>query len=136
MSEYQVVERIPTVDEYNRIRQEAGLRIKNPEAVKRGLPRSLFSICIEYQGNTVGIGRVIGDGGLCFDLVDIAVIPDHQGKGLGKTIMDSLMNYVRTNALPSAFVALMTEAKMISFYEKYGFAVRGPDRPGMYQLMN
>ena len=33
------------------------------------------------------MGRVIGDGGLFFQVVDIAVEPAHQGRGLGKAIV-------------------------------------------------
>jgi ribosomal protein S18 acetylase RimI-like enzyme len=135
MNDYRIVERRPTVEEFNRIRQGAGLSGKNPAAAAKGIENSLFCACVMLGGECVGIGRVVGDGGIVFDIVDVAVLPEHQGTGLGKRIMDALMAYVRANAEPSAFVSLMTTAKLIKFYEGYGFKVRDMLNPGMYQIV-
>lgn len=135
MTDYSLVERKPTVEEFNGIRQAAGLSIKNQAAAEKGIANSLFSACILFQGKCIGIGRVVGDGGLVFDIVDVAVLPEHQGKGLGKQIMESLMVYIRSNASPTAFISLMTEEKLAEFYQNYKFKVRGPSNPGMYQVI-
>lgn len=34
------------------------------------------------------MGRVIGDGGTTFQIVDIAVDPDYQGQGYGRVILE------------------------------------------------
>lgn len=128
---YIVVKRLPTVSEYNRIRQLAGLSIKDEIAAERGLALSLYGVCIEHEGVAVGIGRVIGDGGLFFDIVDVAVVADHQRNGVGALIMDALMGYVDAHARPSSLVCLMANRGIASFYEKYGFRARDPDMPGM-----
>lgn len=36
------------------------------------------------------MGRIIGDGGTAFQIVDVCVHPAHQGRGLGKRIMAAL----------------------------------------------
>ena len=136
MTDYRVVERKPTVVEFNGIRQAAGLSAKNRDAAEKAIANSLFCACVLFQGECVGIGRVVGDGGLVFDIVDVAVLPEHQGKGMGKKIMEALMVYIRTNAAPTAFISLMTEARLAKFYEGYGFKVRGPANPGMYQVIS
>jgi len=79
----------------------------------------------------VGIGRVIGDGGLFFEVVDIAVAPEHQKRGLGRTIMDALMSWLTVNAPPTAFVSLIADEVLPGFCERYGFRVRPPEAPGM-----
>ena len=135
MSDYLVIERTPTVEEFNRIRGGAGLSVKDPAAAAKGLANSLFCACVMSGDECVGIGRVIGDGGIVFDIVDVAVLPEHQGKGLGKRIMEALMAYVRANAAPTSFVSLMTTEKLVAFYEGYGFKLRGPENPGMYQIV-
>jgi GNAT superfamily N-acetyltransferase len=135
MDDYRIIERAPTVEELNRIRVGAGLSRKDPDAAEKGLANSLFCACVVHKGACVGIGRVVGDGGLVFDIVDVAVLPEHQGKGVGKRIMEALMAYVRTNAAPTAFVSLMTTANMVKFYEGYGFKVRDALNPGMYQIV-
>lgn len=129
---YQVREEVPGVHDYIDIRLRAGLSRKSPEAAAIGLKNGLFSVVV-YAGDVpVGIGRVIGDGGCFFEIVDIAVLPEHQKKGLGHRIMQSLMSYVHTNALPTAYVSLMADHGTPTFYERYGFeASLLPQKAGM-----
>jgi GNAT superfamily N-acetyltransferase len=131
VSDYRLAERVPSVEDYNRVRVAAGLSEKDAEAARVGLANTLFCACVEDRGEVVGIGRVIGDGGLFFEVVDIAVVPEHQKKGLGKTIMDALMSWLAVNAPPTAFVNLVADEGLSGFYEKYGFRVRPPEAPGM-----
>jgi len=58
-------------------------------------------------GEFVGCGRVVGDGGLYFYLQDIALLPEHQGRGLGAAIMDAVMAYLERTARRGAFIGLM-----------------------------
>jgi len=128
---YRIVERTPTVQEYNAVRLAAGLTVKDELAAQRGLSKTLFGICIIHDEAVVGIGRVIGDGGLFFDIVDVAVVAEHQRRGVGKMIMDGLMAYIEVNARPSSLVCLMANKGIAPFYEKYGFKAREADMPGM-----
>ena len=128
---YALIEQTPAVEEYNRVRQAAGLSVKDEIAAERGLASTLFAVCILHNGVTVGIGRVIGDGGLFYDIVDVAVVTEHQRKGVGKMIMDALMSYIDAHARPTAIVCLMANRGVAPFYEKYGFQARDPDMPGM-----
>lgn len=129
--DYEVIERTPTVVEYNDVRRDAGLSVKDNIAAQQGLSNSLYAVCIVHNGEVVGIGRVIGDGGLLYDLVDVAVVAEHQRKGVGNMIMDALMGYVNRNALPSSLICLMAHKGIAPFYERYGFKAREPDMPGM-----
>ena len=128
---YRIIERTPTVEEYNRVRQGAGLSVKDEEAARQGLAGSLYAVCVVYEDTAIGIGRVIGDGGLFFDIVDIAVIAEHHKRGVGAMIMDALMRYVDAHARPTALVCLMANKGVAPFYERYGFKAREPDMPGM-----
>jgi len=130
MSDYRLAERVPSVEDYNRVRVAAGLSEKYAEAAIVGLANTVFGVCVENRGEAVGIGRVIGDGGLFFE-VDIAVVPEHQKKGLGKTIMDALTSWLTVNAPPTAFVSLIADEGLSGFYARYGFRVRSPEAPGM-----
>jgi GNAT superfamily N-acetyltransferase len=131
MSDYHLAKRVPSVEDYNRVRVVAGLSEKDAEAARVGFANTVFSVCVENRGEVVGIGRVIGDGGLFFEVVDIAVVPEHQKWGLGKTIMDALMSWLTVNAPPTAFVSLLADEGLPGFYERYGFRVRPPEVPGM-----
>lgn len=113
------------------MRRAAGLSVKDETAAARGLSNTLFAVCIVQNEVVVGIGRIIGDGGLFYDIVDIAVAAQHQQKGVGKMIMDSLMSYIDANAPPSSLICLMANKGVAPFYEKYGFKARDADMPGM-----
>lgn len=131
---YTIIERTPTVEEYNEVRRASGLSVKDAVAAQRGLSNTLYAVCIvhiAHQDVVLGIGRVIGDGGLFYDIVDVAVVAEHQQRGVGKMIMDALMSYVNANAGPSSLVCLMANKGIAPFYEKYGFKAREPDMPGM-----
>ena len=130
---YDVKAQIPAVDDYIRIRLAAGLSRKTEEAATIGLKNSLFAVTVFCQGKPVGIGRVVGDGGCFFEIVDIAVLPEHQGKGLGKLIMDALMDDLREHAPKSAYVSLMADHGTPDFYAKFGFTkAKAPQAAGMY----
>lgn len=129
--EYAVVERTPEVVEYNRVRHAAGLSVRDEIAAQHGLANTLYAVCIVHSGRTVGIGRVIGDGGLFYDIVDVAVVAEYQQKGVGKMIMDALMSYIDAHARPTSIVCLMANRGIAPFYEKYGFKARDTDMPGM-----
>src|SRR6266403_353967 len=55
----------------------AGLSPKTAEAAAAGLPNTLFAVLVRKDGRVVGMGRLVGDGGLFFQVVDIAVEPRH-----------------------------------------------------------
>ncbi len=131
MNGYHLVERTPSVEDYNRVRVAAGLGRRNPEAAEAGLPNTLFGVCVEREGRVVGIGRVIGDGGLFFQVVDVAVLPGHQKKGLGAKIMEALTSWLGESAPSGAYVQLVADEGTCAFYERYGFRVRTPEDSGM-----
>jgi hypothetical protein len=75
---------------------------------------------VKHGSSVVGMGRLIGDGGLNFDVVDIAVAPEHQG-------FDDLFTDSRD---PSAYITLMADVPAL--YEKFGFVYRSPESEGIY----
>ncbi|CAN5300451.1 GNAT family N-acetyltransferase [soil metagenome] len=129
---YQVKEQVPSVADYIDIRLRAGLSRKSPEAAAIGLKNGLFSVVVYAESTPVGIGRVVGDGGCFFEIVDIAVVPEHQKKGLGDLIMQRLMAYIHSNAPSTAYVSLMADNDTPKFYARYGFnASLPPNGAGM-----
>lgn len=130
---YELKDQVPSVNDYINIRLAAGLSRKSPEAATIGLKHGLFSVIVYADSTPVGIGRVIGDGGCFFEIVDIAVLPAHQKKGLGHLIMQRLMQYIHETALPTAYVSLMADHGTPEFYKRYGFeASLPPQKSGMW----
>ena len=134
---YQLKYEIPSVEDYIRIRLAAGLSRKSVEAATIGLANSLCAVIIYCGKDPIGIGRVIGDGGCFFEIVDIAVVPEHQKKGLGDMIMQGLMAYIHDNAPDTAYVSLMADHGTPEFYKRFGFkASLPPEKSGMFLRIN
>lgn len=121
----------PSVETYCRIRCAARLSAKTEEAARSGLKGTLFAVQLLFHGDPIGMGRVIGDGGCFYQVVDIAILPAHQGKGLGKRIMREIMKYVETHVPKSAYVSLIADGQAQDLYAQFGFAPTAPRSVGM-----
>jgi ribosomal protein S18 acetylase RimI-like enzyme len=123
----------PTVERYCFIRLVSGLSAKSLEAATLGLRGTQFAVSIIYDDSqqVVGMGRLVGDGGCFFEVVDIAVIPEHQKKGLGKLIVRTISKHVHENLPKTAYVSLIADGKANKLYEKYGFSDVMPASRGM-----
>ena len=122
---------IPAVATYQQLRIAAGLSAKTAEAAAKGLPNSLFAVQVLLGDDVVGMGRIIGDGGCFFQVVDIAVLPAHQGKGLGKLIMREIMQFIETEVPQSAYVSLIADGQAQDLYAQFGFRYTAPASVGM-----
>ena len=131
MTDYELIPGTPSVDDYRRLRGVTGLSDKSQAAAEAGLPNTWFAVTVRHEGRTVGMGRVIGDGGTAFQIVDIAVEPEHQGKGLGKQIVGTLVDHLRAHAPKTAYVSLIADGDAQYLYAKYGFEPVMPASIGM-----
>ena len=85
------------------------------------LSRSSF-VCSAWDKNKmVGFARVLEDGIMCM-FYDICVLPEYQGKGIGKKIMKKLIEKIKNEGYVS--IGLFTweqNPNNIPFYENLGF---------------
>ena len=81
------------------------------------------------------MGRVIGDGGWYFHVVDMAVLPDHQRRGLGSAVLTYLLEQIRARAPKGAFVSLLADPPGRRLYARHGFVESAPDSIGMALLL-
>ncbi|MBL8277784.1 MAG: GNAT family N-acetyltransferase [Pelomonas sp.] len=128
---YETLHATPTPEVYAALRVGAGLSAKSAEAAARGLPNTLFAVQILHGGEPIGMGRVIGDGGTAFQVVDIAVLPAHQGQGLGKRIMGEIAAWLRANVPETGYVSLLADVPADALYAQFGFVHTAPRTLGM-----
>lgn len=121
----------PTVEQYLALRSEVGLSAMSVEGATIGLPRSSFVVTLYEEGNLIGMGRVIGDGGCFFQVTDIAVKPSHQGRGLGKIIMREIRAFLDT-VPDKAYISLIADGEASKLYAQYGFEPVMPRSQGMF----
>ena len=127
---------VPPSNVYRRLRIAAGLSPKSAEGAAIGLPNTLFGVTIERAGEIVAMGRVVGDGGLFFQVTDIAVDPRHQGRGLGKAIVDAIVAHLKATVPPGAYVSLIADGEAHRLYAQFGFQPTAPASIGMEMFIS
>ena len=70
----------------------APLGDKKPDDLKLVFANSMFRCFAFEAGKLVAAGRVLADGRDCAYLCDIAVLPSHQGGGLGRKLVARLID--------------------------------------------
>ncbi|KAK3372115.1 putative GNAT family acetyltransferase [Podospora didyma] len=81
---------------------------------------------------TVAMGRIIGDGGWYYHIVDMAVLPEHQRKGLGDAVLKHLLAYIQANSAEGLpYVNLFADPPGRKLYERNGFVDALPGQLGM-----
>ena len=130
-----LIARTPTIEEYTKLCCAVGWGdIMNFEAATDAIPRSLYAVVVEEDGEAIGTGRIVGDGHIFFYIQDVVVLPDWQGKGIGNMILTALVEWVEANAPDKSFLGLFAIKDTEPFYERFGFAVH-EFAVGMYRVV-
>lgn len=119
MDGYRFVGDIATVDldELSTLYRLAPLGDKPPRALETVFGNSMFG-CFAYAGAALaGAGRVLADGLDCAYIADVAVHPDHQGRGLGSELIRRLVGLAAGHKKIILYANPGTEA----FYRGLGF---------------
>ena len=109
-------------EDYCKLRESVDWLLFSKEQTQEALNNSLYTVTAVNENQTVGMGRLIGDG-MYYMLVDIVVHPTYQKKGIGTNITNMLIEYVR-NRTPiggRSSIQLIAEKGKENFYEKAGF---------------
>lgn len=130
---YRLVVGPPALDDYLRLRTDAGLTPPTREQARAALHGSWAAchVVSEASGETVGMGRVLGDGGWYFHVIDMAVLPGHQRRGVGDAVLTHLIGQVRRRAPAGAYVNLLADPPGRRLYERHGFHQTAPHSVGM-----
>lgn len=131
MEDVEIIIRKPTVEEYGRLRKACDWPVPDAAVCETALRGSLFGVVAVLKGQTVGMGRVVGDGALWNYIQDIIVLPELQRKGMGKRLMDAIMAELAKTVGPNSIVALISAPGKVPFYERFGFEVCSADKPAM-----
>ncbi|ACQ80384.1 GCN5-related protein N-acetyltransferase [Beutenbergia cavernae DSM 12333] len=123
----------PSIAEYVRLRSTSGLSPRTPEQAAGAVANS-WAFCHVRHAPTdtaVAMGRIIGDGGWYFHIADMATLPDHQRRGLGRRILTWLLDEIATRAPANPYVTLMADAPGRPLYRSMGFVPTEPHSIGM-----
>ena len=126
---------MPGAEEYRALRVATGLSPRSAIAAQWGLEGSLHAVCVRDGETLIGMGRVVGDGGCNYEIVDVAVHPDYQRQGYGFRIMQALMDYLHEHAPETAYVSLIADHGAPALYSKFGFEFTAPESVAMAKRM-
>lgn len=96
--------------------ERAPLGKRDPDFVEKTYCGSYIYCFVEDNGKLIGAGRAISDGVSNSAIYDVVVLPEYQGKGIGKSIVQYLLD-----RLPRRSVLLVSAPKQEDFYRKLGF---------------
>ena len=121
-----------TGEEYNGLREAVGWRLITPAQAVRGLENTTFLVVARDEGRAIAMGRVLFDFGYTAYIGDVIVMPEYQGKGIGKCIVETLMKQVMESAEAEERIMFILGAAKgkEAFYEKLGFEKRPNDFSG------
>lgn len=104
-------------DELSALYRAAPLGDKKPLHLQKVYANSLFKCFVHDDGRLVAAGRALADGADCSYICDIAVLPSHQGTGLGKQVVRYLVDASRGHKK----IILYAVPGKEPFYRKFGF---------------
>ncbi|KAM7256189.1 hypothetical protein ACFE04_011930 [Oxalis oulophora] len=114
------------LDHLNKIFVSVGFPRRDPEKIKVALQHTDSMLWVEYTKTEkpVAFARATGDGVFNAIIWDVVVDPSFQGIGLGKVVMERLIDELASKGIVN--IALYSEARVLGFYRALGF-VADPD---------
>lgn len=131
MTSVMIRETLPAVEDFLHLRVASGMTPRSRNAAECGLPGSLYGVIAVADTVTVGMGRVVGDGGCNFEIVDVAVAPEWQRQGIGRRLVAAIMAYLDRDAPPGSYISLIADVPEL--YEPFGFRSSAPGAQGMHK---
>jgi len=95
----------------------APLGTRKPDELEIASKNSFVVCSVFVDGKMIGFGRAISDGQYQSVIYDVVVLPEFQNQGVGKTIMNALLEKLPTTSIVLIFAAPGKEY----FYRKFGF---------------
>lgn len=121
-----------SVTDYNNLRVSAGWGPIPEKQAQAGIDNSTYKVAAIVDGRTVGMVRLITDGGCVNFIQDVVVLPEYQRQSIGMTMLQMVMDYIKDHLQTGeiAYVGLMAAMGKEDFYKKFGFEERPNDHHG------
>ena len=115
-----------TGEEYNELRLSVEWRPITQGQAERGLEHTTCLAAVRDHGKIVAMGRMLFDFGYTAYLGDVIVRPEYQGQGIGKKIVEELIDRTLEAAHEGERIMFILGAAKDKegFYEKLGFQRR------------
>ncbi|MER1993932.1 MAG: GNAT family N-acetyltransferase [Eubacteriales bacterium] len=127
----QLTEQI-TPDEYMELRKSAGWVEFPIEEAAACVTNAYIVLSVRDDGKAIGVVRLLWDGGYVAFLSDLIVDPGYQGQGIGRKLVETVIQRIREDMRPGYKVKLTLNSSKGKepFYEKFGFRARPNEDAG------
>ena len=125
MDKIELKENILKPEEFVRLRVATGFADIPVDHAAKALENGLVNVSAIYDGKLVGMGRLVGDGAMYWYLQEIIVLPEYQGRGIGRMIVNHLIEYATVHSATGKFTTIggVSAKGKEGFYQKLGFDV-------------
>lgn len=123
---FEIKRGILTPETFNVLTESVGWGHPSIEQVNIALQNSLYTACVVYGNEVIAMGRIFGDNSMSYFIKDVVVVPQYQGKGVGKLLINDMISFIKDRTPKSwkICVELMSASGKEVFYEKFGFKKR------------
>jgi len=104
-------------EELSALYRAAPLGNKTAAELETAFTNSRYVLFVYEDERLAGAGRVLADGVDCAYIADVALLPSHQGRGLGKQIVARLVELSRGHRKILLYAVVGKEP----FYARFGF---------------
>jgi GNAT superfamily N-acetyltransferase len=98
-------------------------------SIERAIANSSFAVSAYSSNQLVGFARAMSDKVLYATIYDVMVLPDYQGQGIGKVLVESITKQCKGAGVKS--IHLFAAENIEIFYNQLGFQARPVNMPGM-----
>lgn len=121
-----IKEQLPSVEEFNDLTNSVGWGTEPEQVVKNALAHTLYAVCAYDGERIIGHARLIGDGALFAYVQDVMVRPEAQKQGVGKKLMQCVVNRIdeMKKESPNLRAYLGASVGKEAFYRQFGVEVR------------
>jgi ribosomal protein S18 acetylase RimI-like enzyme len=103
--------------ELSELYKKVPLADMGPEELEKVFSNSMFKCFVFKSSKLIGVGRALADGLDCSYICHVAVLPEYQGLGVGKSIVSRLVELSKGHKK----IILYSNPGKEPFYKKIGF---------------
>ncbi len=112
-----------SIEKYNGLRESVDFITIIEKRAQCALEHSLYKVIATYEGEPIGMARVVGDGGYVYFICDVIVNPNYQSMGIGRKLIENVLGWLenQVDSGETIMVNLMSAMNKEAFYERLGF---------------
>lgn len=105
-----------------RLREQVNFQKVSQRQAKKILENTSYISAAFYNNELVGVTRLLFDYGTDAYITDVIVNPNYQGCGIGRLLIENVLNYIRQNVTDTKVVcSLYANQGKEDFYQRFGF---------------